>query len=83
MHSTVFATNDLDMCWIIFLYNDNKGSAGSRERVWEDVLTLDGGGGRLVSIKYAPFIHNQRVSASVCVCICVSVYVCMCVLTFV
>ena len=40
MHSTVFATNDLDMCWIIFVYNDNKGSAGSRERVWEDVLTL-------------------------------------------
>ena len=37
MHSTVFATNDLDMCWIMFVYNDNKGSAGSRERVWEDV----------------------------------------------
>ena len=36
----VFATNDLGMCWIIFVYNDNKGSAGSRERVWEDVLTL-------------------------------------------
>ena len=36
----VFATNDLDMCWIIFVYNDNKGSAGSRERVWEDMLTL-------------------------------------------
>ena len=74
MHSTVFASNDLDMCWIMFLYNDNMGSAGSRERVWEDMLTL---GRRPLSFDKICTIHSQ--TEGLCVCVCLYLCICVCV----